>query len=323
VAAGHRKLAGGTGQQIAGRVHLDADDVSWLKERPPRFDITRPSRLSADPWEVMMPSVATVLGIAVSVVVAAATRWWLSGHVRKTLRCRGGAILYGPEVSAEEVRRLRHHLERVGFFRESQRSVGLEQAAGVYQFRIPCMEGVERDEDVVVRCGVVAAGLAHEVFPEALVEVHLCDKLFRTLHVVPHCGTYGERVRFHAAEVFYTPGVTEEDVMKLGTYLMWAEFFNDNPKLAQFNRIGDGLELRLEVKKESELGQDVLAEFRRMASDLSRHVFQESPVVVRPCEGVGKTLQTRVAEQAPQSAGGRQRVFTGQIFHTPRSGEPT
>ena len=169
---------------------------------------------------------------------------------------------------------------------------------------------------------MIAAAVAGEVFPEAAVEVHLCDSSFRTLVVVPHCGRYGERLRFNAAEVFSTDGVTEDQAIGLGTYLMYQGFFNDKPKLAQLNRAGDGFELRLEVRQGWASRTDLKDEFRRMAADLSRDVLRGSPVEVIPCEGVRETLRDQGAGPALQPTRGRSPVFVGpRVFH-PAVGGP-
>lgn len=262
--------------------------------------------------------ILALAGVALAVVVAAAIRKWQSV---KSLKCKGGAIYYRSTVTADEAQRLRDFLERIDFFNPVQPAVEVEKEAGTYHFRLVVTDETHQDEEALVKCAVLAAGLSDEVFAGAAVEVHLCNRWLRTITVVPHWGRFGERFRFNAAEVFYTPEVAEDAAIALGTYLMWKEFFNDGPKLAQFNRTTRGFELRLQVKSESELGPAHRAEFQRMASDLSRDVFKGAPVEVCPCEGVRKTLDKKVAKREPQPNRNPNRVWYGTIM-TNRTQQP-
>jgi hypothetical protein len=266
--------------------------------------------------------VFTVIGVAVAVVVVAvAVRVWLSVKTLRCmgLRCKGGVIYYRSTVSADEAQRLREFLERSDFFNPTQPAVEMEKERGVYHFRLPVTEEVHQDEEALVRYAVVAAGLSDEVFAGATVEVHLCDGWLRSRTVVPHCGKFGERFRFNGAQLFYTPGVTENEAIRLGTFLMGQGFFNDGPKLGQFNRTAGGFELRLRVQNESALGPAHRAEFQRMASDLSQDVFGV-PVEVCPCEGVRKTLDKRVSNPERQPDRNPNRVWIGPVtFRIPNS----
>jgi hypothetical protein len=243
--------------------------------------------------------VLAVAGVTGAVVVAFAIWLWLSA---KTLRCRGGEIYYGSggeiyygsPVTADEARRLGEYLERRDFFKPTQPAVGLGKKTGTYQFSLPAAEEQYQDEEVLVKCAGIAAALSEEVFTGAPVEVHLCDGRWRTRTVVPHCGKFGKRFSFNAAELFVTTGVTEDQAIRLGTYLMNKRFFNDNPKLGQLNRTADGFELRLQVKNESDPGSR--KDFQRMARDLSQDVFGGVPVEVCSCEGVRKTLHQQVSD---------------------------
>jgi hypothetical protein len=216
-------------------------------------------------------------------------------------------------VTADEARKLSAFLERVDFFTTTQTTAALRKEAGTYQFCVPCAEDVYQDDEVLARCAVIGAGLSDEVFSGNAVEVHLWDRRLRTLAVVPHRGKFGERLRFNAAELFHTSGVSEGEAVRLGTYLMTKGFFNDGPKLGQLNRMPCGFELRLQVNSESELGAAHKAEFQRMACDLSRDVFRGVPVEVCPCGGVGKTLERQEPEGAPPAMRGPNRVFCGPM----------
>jgi hypothetical protein len=224
----------------------------------------------------------------------------------------------------DEARKLGEFLERGDYFTTTQTTAALRKEAGTYQFCVPCAEDVYQDDEVLARCAVIGAGLSDEVFAGNAVEVHLWDVRLRTLAVVPHRGKFGERLRFNAAELFHTSAVSESEAVRVGTYLMTKGFFNDGPKLGQLNRTPGGFELRLQVKRESELGAAQMADFQRMACNLSRDVFGGVPVEVCPCEGVGKTLERHEPERAPLATRGPNRVFCGPMtYHIPQiRGEP-
>jgi hypothetical protein len=257
-----------------------------------------------------MPWVLALVAVAVATAVTAATWLWLSV---KTLKCKGGVIYYLSPVSADEARRLREFLQRREFFNPTQPAVELEKKTGTYHFRLPVVEETHQDEEALVKCAVLAAGLSDEVFAGAAVDVHLCDGL-RTRTVVPHRSRFGERFRFNGAEVFYTPGVTEEAAVRLGMYLMGKGFFNEDRKLGQLNRTANGFELRMQVRSEAELGSAHRAEFQRMASDLSRDVFG-APVEVCSCEGVRKTLAKEVSKREREPNRNPNRVWSGPVTY--------
>ena len=246
------------------------------------------------------------------------------GKRRTEASMQGWRIYYWPGVTADEARKLGAFLERVDFFTATQTTAALRKEAGTYQFCVPCAEDVYQDEEVLARCAMIGAGLSDEVFSGNAVEVHLWDRRLRTLAVVPHRGKFGERLRFNAAELFHTSGVSESEAVRLGTYLMTKGFFNDSPKLGQLSRTPGGFELRLQVKSVSELGAAHSAEFKMIGGDLSRDVFGGVPVEVCPCEGVIKTLERQEPERAPPATRGPNRVFCGpMIYHIPRlKGEP-
>src|SRR5260370_22872802 len=156
-----------------------------------------------------MPRVFVLVGAALAIVVAGALwRWW-SAHVGRKLRCKGGAIYYWPPAKADEAQKLGAFLERGDYFTTTQSTAALRKEAGTYQFCVPGAEDIYQDEEALAKCAVVGAGLSDEVFAGDAVEVHLWDVRLRTLAVVPHRGKFGERLRFNAAEVFHTSGVSE------------------------------------------------------------------------------------------------------------------
>ena len=91
-------------------------------------------------------------------------------------------------------------LERVEFFNPTQPTVELEKKTGTYYFRLPVADETVHDEEALVKCAVLAAGLSDEVFAGAALDLHICDGSLRTRVVVPHSGRFGERFRFNGAQ---------------------------------------------------------------------------------------------------------------------------
>ncbi len=254
----------------------------------------------------VMNWILSVVGIAGAIVIAFVAWLWLSA---KAIRCKGGAVQYASTVTAEEARRLGAYLESRDFFSPTQTIIGLQKEKDTYQFQLAVAEDEYQDQEVLVKIAVIAAALSEEVFDLAPVEGHLCDGLWLTRTVVPHSRRFGERFRFNAAELFATAGVTEDQAVRLGTYLMSKDFFNNNPKLGQLNRNAEGFELRLQVKNESD--PVALQVFQQIASDLSHEVFGGVAVDLCMCEGARKTLQQQVPDPATLPIRGSKRVFSG------------
>jgi hypothetical protein len=259
-----------------------------------------------------MPWVLAVVCVTVAAAAACAVWLWRSA---KTLKCAGGVIYYRSPVTATEAGRLREFLERIPFFHPTQPAVLLEQDAGTYRLCLSVPEQTRQDEEALAKCAALAAGLSDEPFDGATVEVHLCDASLRKLEVIPNDGRFGDRFRFNAAELFYTPGVAEVEAITVGTYLMGKGFFDDSPKLAQLNRTPGGFELRTQVRSKSDLGPAHREEIQRMARDLSRDVFGGVPVDVRPCEGVRETLARPAERRDHQPRRNPQRVFSGPVTY--------
>jgi hypothetical protein len=258
-----------------------------------------------------------IAAVFLAVALVAALAWLRSV---RTIRCRNGVVYCASSVTAEEVQKLRTFLESLDFFCPSQPAVAFEKEKETYRVRLPAAQEEVRDEEVQAKCAVLAAGLSDEVVAGAALEVHLCGDWWRTLAVVPSSGRYGERLRCNSAEVFFTSGVSEDDAIRLSTYLAGKGFFGEGHKLGQLNRMADGFELRMQVKSESELGPEHREEFLRMARDLSRDVFV-APVLVVPCEGVRKTLHKQILDPQARPTSRRHRVILTETYTYPVPGE--
>jgi hypothetical protein len=245
-----------------------------------------------------MISTLVLAGLTAAVLAWIALRRSFEKSVGKRRKYGASELYYTAKVSEAEAGRLGGFLAGLNFF-GYLKTVQLTRDGDTYQVRMVVNVGDEQDEETVARCDVIAAELAGDVFDGAPVEVHLCDDLLRTVRVVPHRERFGRRIRFNAAELFYTAGVTEGEARRLGQYLMDADFFNANPKLAQLNRVGDRYELRLNVKRGTELAPELIETFQRMANDLSEEVFDRSTVSVDLCDSVIGTMRWR----APSSEG--------------------
>jgi hypothetical protein len=234
-------------------------------------------------WILALVGVGGALGVAFAI-------WFWS--LARTVKFKGGAVHYNPNVTAEEARQLARYLESWAF----PGGVGLEKKGSTFLVKIIRTEEGSKDSDIPVECATLAVALSDEVFGGATVEIHLCDLRLRSQTVIPSSGQLGTRFRFNAAEIFVTSGVSEDQAVRLGSYLMGKGFFNDKRITGQLNRKAEGFEIRFQVINEEDPGSR--KDMVRMASDLARDVFGGLPVEIISCASAQKTLQVQGADPA-------------------------
>jgi hypothetical protein len=124
----------------------------------------------------------------------------------------------------------------------------------------------------------------------------------------------------NATSFFHTEGVSDDEAIRVATFLAAVGLFNDSPKVAQLSRCGEGLEFRLAVDVDP-LTDEMTAGQQKMAADLSREVLGGVPVQVRYCKGLVDTLQldraylgTNTNEVAAAPKG---RSYRSQNFRVP------
>jgi len=101
------------------------------------------------------------------------------------LEFNGGELFYTSKVDKDEAQKLGEFLVEAGFYDGVLKSVQLTKSGGKYQFRMVVKKNVEKDESYIEIAKLFAEELSMYVFDNEKVEIHLCDKYFKTLRVVP------------------------------------------------------------------------------------------------------------------------------------------
>jgi hypothetical protein len=94
-------------------------------------------------------------------------------------------LFYTPLVTEEKARKLGDYLVETGFFKKGNAgTVQITKEGDLYQFRMVVKEGVGDDTEFLKAVGMFAAHLSRNVFDNEMLEIHLCDKQFKTLQTV-------------------------------------------------------------------------------------------------------------------------------------------
>ena len=102
---------------------------------------------------------------------------------------RGSRLLYTPSVNESEAKRLGQYLLTRGIVDETSRTLWLSRTDDTYQIRLIPKEGVPIDETIVDGFRRFAYALSRDVFGEAHMEIHLCDKSFKTFRTIEQWNT--------------------------------------------------------------------------------------------------------------------------------------
>jgi hypothetical protein len=120
------------------------------------------------------------------------------------------------------------------------------------------------------------------------------------LTILPACNLltadYGEKKIFKGIELYYTENVTEQEVIKLGEYLVTKPAFADGSKAQiQLNKEDNTYEYRIPIKKGLEQDQEVIDTYKIIAGDLSKNVFNNKQVDIHLCDERLNTLRVVLA----------------------------
>lgn len=96
----------------------------------------------------------------------------------------GVSLFYTENVTEDEADKLIDYLKENKFDDGSEKAIQLEKEGDTYQFRMVIKEGYDEKEDFLQLAKYIASELSVEVFDNAPVEVHLCDKYLETLKVI-------------------------------------------------------------------------------------------------------------------------------------------
>ena len=117
-------------------------------------------------------------------------------------------------------------------------------------------------------------------------------RFFTVLIILPiiGCSNYGKEKTFNGTQLFYTSSVTENEVNRLGQYLIDEGFADGDYKSVQLNKTGNTYEFRMVVKKGLENDQQYREIFRYFTAELSEYVFNGANVDIHLCDDSLKTL---------------------------------
>lgn len=108
------------------------------------------------------------------------------------------------------------------------------------------------------------------------------------------CNSYGSKEVFNGTEVYYKTGVSKDEAMKLGNYLVSSEFADGNKKSVQLikNKETGAYVFRMVTNKEAQESDSYDFIFKLMAVQMSDSVFNKEPVDFEVCDNLFNTVKT-------------------------------
>ncbi|MDP8253028.1 MAG: hypothetical protein P9X27_01335 [Candidatus Kaelpia aquatica] len=105
----------------------------------------------------------------------------------KSIKYKGSDLYYTSKVTESETKELGDYLLEAGFFQEESKSSSqITKDNGKYQFRIVVKKESLNDEDFIKNAAMFAATISKGVFNDNQVEIHICDKSFKTVNVATY-----------------------------------------------------------------------------------------------------------------------------------------
>lgn len=114
--------------------------------------------------------------------------------------------------------------------------------------------------------------------------------VFLLMFSVAFCDDFGKLKTFNNTNIYYTSAITENEVDKLGAFLINIGFAGNEEEIIQLNKTKKTYEFRMVVKKGMEQDQELKANFASLARIFSLDVFDNAPVEVHFCDKSFKTL---------------------------------
>jgi hypothetical protein len=137
------------------------------------------------------------LCIVVAVAGACAVGWFASTQMGRgygtLIKFNNGELYYTAPFSEEDARRLGNFLVQEKVFDGEQKTVQLTRSDKSYAVRMIVKKGIELDQDYVRALRILGAQIAHQVFADAPLEIHMCDDHLATLRVIPTDPLTGKR----------------------------------------------------------------------------------------------------------------------------------
>ncbi len=101
---------------------------------------------------------------------------------------------------------------------------------------------------------------------------------------------WGECLEFNGGKLYYTSGVTEEEAVRLGEYLVEYNYLDGNAKTLQITKTGSTYEVRMAMREGLDQDEEYIGLAVIFGRELSDNVFNGSPVNVHFCDDQLQTL---------------------------------
>ncbi|MDP8216533.1 MAG: hypothetical protein P9L98_04380 [Candidatus Kaelpia imicola] len=105
----------------------------------------------------------------------------------RSIKYKGSDLYYTSKITKDDAKRLGDYLFEAGFFHEDFKgSSQITKDNDTYQFRIVVNESSLNDKDFIKNAAMFAATISKGVFDGNQVEIHLCDKNFKTVNIATY-----------------------------------------------------------------------------------------------------------------------------------------
>jgi hypothetical protein len=129
--------------------------------------------------------VGLIVGVVVLAAAAIALVLLLRGNDFGTkLEFNGGELYYTANATRAEADALGAFLIDTGFFDGTMKTVQLDTAGSVYQFRMVMREEYRDDPEMISLAEDYAVAMSEDVFGGAPVEIHFTDENLKTIRIV-------------------------------------------------------------------------------------------------------------------------------------------
>ncbi len=215
-----------------------------------------------------------------------------SFNTRKVIQMIPGYYIDGMEIYYNdqlvrkiEAEKLGTFLYKEGYSDGTRYQYFLTKDDKTWQFLMPYNDlSVLDDEDMRALFSITASTYSRDIFNNEPVEIHVTDEFIKVIEIFPIAQGMERLHLVDDTEFFYDGvNVTEEDILKLGSYLQENEFTEGTPKSIMLAKDGDLWQFRMVVLEELWFDDEIMEIFADIAKTLSNNVFNSEPVEMHLC----------------------------------------
>lgn len=205
-----------------------------------------------------------------------------SPSIAKIKTFNGTQISYDKPITDQQVEALGKYLIQSQFTDGTPKSVNLIKLNQLYIFKMVVREGFEVSQNFIEAAQVFATEMSIQLFEGKTIEVHLCDPFFKTFKKIQMNADYKHKI-FQGTYVFYSKKIPTADAERLGQYLIKSQFTDGTRKDVYFDRdLNSATYLfKMVFKADLQLTPQWISTFQAFAQQLSKDVFQGSPVEIQ------------------------------------------